>query len=165
MSDKVDKMITNRNMRYIPWYALGALGGSITFMGISGVALIYTIFITTLVMSCGLKSYYDYLVNSDSNFVIKNVKNKIDESKAKLSEGSDSTNIKKLRWVFNFSSLLKVISFLAFIVIISMVVNSLLFWNPTLLYASLSHAIVASIVYYMVSFLLNVMSIVKYREL
>lgn len=28
MSDKIDYIITHRNMRYVPWYAFGVLGGA-----------------------------------------------------------------------------------------------------------------------------------------
>ena len=165
MSDKIDYIITHRNMRYVPWYAFGVLGGSITFMGISGMALIYTIFITTLVLSCGIKSYFDYLVNSESNFVIRNVKSMTESSKITIGEKQNKTHNTKLRLVLNTSLVFKAISFMTFMLILSVLVNSIIFLNLPLLYSSLSHAIIASIVYYMVSFLLNVMSVIKYREI
>ena len=164
MSDQIDKIITHRNMRYIPWYAFGILGGSITFLGASGLSLIYTVFITTLFITCCLKSYYDYHIDTESNFVIKNVNLVMDTSKVSLTEAQYKTHNKKLRLIYNISMMFKTIMFLSFMLIISIFVNATIFYNPAVMMSSVGHIIIACIVYYMVSFLLKIMSIIKYKE-
>ena len=76
----IEKISTSRKMRYVPWYALGCIGGSISFMGLSGVSLLYTIFIFCLCMLSFIKSWFDYKINADLNFVIRDVGEKIKRS-------------------------------------------------------------------------------------
>jgi len=151
-------------MRYIPWYAFGVFGGSITFLGVSGLSLVYTVFVTTLFIACCLKSYYDYHIDTESNFVINNVSLVMDTSKVSLSDTQDKTHNKKLRLIYNVTMIFRTVMFLSFMLIISIFVNAAIFYNPAVMMSSVGHIIIACIVYYMVSFLLKIMSIIKYKE-
>lgn len=163
--ETIDKILTNPNMAYVPWYVFGVIFGSISFFGTSGISLIYTIFIVTLVLSCFLRSRFDYLVNYESNYVINNSKDAFYNAKIELPNENKKVANKNLRVIYTASCIFRFLSLCAFIIILSITVNSFLFWNTELMYSALTHAIIGAIIYKMVTFLLDIMSFVKVKVL
>jgi len=164
MMNLIERLLSKRVSKFMPWYLFGIVIGTSTYMGVSGISAVFSIFLISTLLSCVLKSYFDYVVDPSCNFVIDNVHDYMDSQYGSNASNDEFSHTRRTRIIYTISAIFNIVALCALILIISFAVNSIIFLNIDSMAVSMAYVVIAVFTYYIITFLQNVNTLVSYRK-